>query len=345
MAACRTLTLLLSLFTLFLFSCKESDTANNPKISYDTGILFINEGPFQNGSGSIFHYDRGTRELTDDIFAMANKGAKVGNILQSATNWQGKTYLTVNNSNRIYVVDPKSFAFLDSIKGISQPRYFTGISTQKAVVSSWEKGVSFISLSSNQVVNSVATGNGADKMLLDVNTLYVINSGGLGKDSTITLVDVLTEKVIKNIKAAPGPNSIVKAGNSTWVLCGGYWDLPGEGTLIEYKSEQIVNTYKVPKYASNLMISREGKELYFLAGSTIYRKSTLIPTQKPEAFLNRTFLYPYALDQDPLSSKLLMSDAGDFNSGSKIFFINPDTRIISDSLQSGIATNGFIFGN
>ena len=345
MAIQRSYNLLLLFLSLFLFSCRENDSDNNPASTYDTGILFINEGPFQNGSGSIFHYNRTTGEMTDDIFALANTGAKVGNVLQSASNWQGKTYLMVNNSNRIYVVDPKSFAFLDSIKGISQPRYFMGISAQKAVVSSWDKGVSFINLPANQVANSVATGNGADKMLLDANTLYVLNSGGFVKDSTITLVDVLSEKVIKKIKAAPSPNSIVKAGNSTWVLCGGYWDLPGEGTLIEYKFEQIVNTYKVPKFASNLIVSSDGTELFFTAENAIFRKSIPTPSEQPQPFLKRKFVFPYALNQDPISGKLLMSDAGDFSSKSKTFFIDPNTGTITDSVLTGIATNGFLFGN
>lgn len=345
MAKHRLILLLFSLATFYLFSCKNDDTDNNPQTAYDKGVLIINEGPFQNGSGSIMHFDRDTRNLTDDIFAVANKGAKIGNILQSAAYWNGKTYLMVNNANRIYVVNPQTFAFVDSVKGITQPRYFQGISAEKAAVSSWTKGVSFINLATNTLGSSVATGNGADKMLLDANTLWVLNSGGFGKDSTITLVDVLTEKVIKTVKTAPGPNSIVKAGSSIWVLCGSYWDQSGTGTLLEYRFEQVAAAYKVPKYASNLMLSNDGKDLFFLAGNTVYRKSALVSAKEPEAFINRTFASPYALDQDPLTGKLLMADAGDFSSGSKVFFINPDTKLVSDSLRTGIGTNSFLFGN
>ncbi|MFZ4543446.1 MAG: YncE family protein [Saprospiraceae bacterium] len=345
MANFRLSSLLFLLFTIALFSCTDDGSGNVPDNNYDKGILIVNEGPFQNGTGTVSHYDRITGKLTEDIFSLANNGAKIGNVLQSASNWQGKTYLMVNNANRVYIVDPKTFKYQDSIKGITQPRYFQGISAQKAYISSWSQGVNVVDLANKQITKTIKTGIGADKMLLDINNLYVLNSGGFEKDSTITLIEVLTDKVIKTIKAAPGPNSIEKAGGSIWVLCGSYWDIPGNGALIEYKLEQKVNEYKVPKYASNLVLSSDGKDLYFLAGSTIYKKSTLIASQQPEIFLNRKFISPYALDKDPITGSLLMADAGDFAVKSKVYFINPDTKIVKDSIVSGVATNSFIFGN
>lgn len=330
-------------------ACKDKDdTPTTIAEGYENGILIVNEGPFQSGSGAVNHYDRTTKTVTNDIFAAANNGAKVGNILQSIATLNGKTYLLVNNANRVWVVDSKTFKFQDTLRKVQSPRYFQAFNNSKAYVSSWATGVEVIDLASNKIRSTIKTGKGPDRMLLDGTLVWVLNSGGFEKDSTISLIDVGTDAVVRTLKAAPAPNTIVSANGSIWVLCGGYFDLKGEGTLLEYKSNTIVSSYKVPKYASSLAVNKDGKTLYFLANNAIYSKDATTKTA-PAIYIdkvtaNRGFKGAYALGYDNQNNTLVCGDAKDFIGSGMVYVFNPSTKVLQDSIKAGIVPSSFSFG-
>lgn len=335
---------------LFFTSCDPDPIEPTPTTSgYENGVLMINEGPFLSGTGTVFHYDRNTKVVKADIFSLENGGAKVGNILQSAATNNGKTYLLVNNANRVLVVDAKTFQFKDSIKGIQSPRFFQVIDNNKAYISNWNTGISVVDLTTNKVTKQIKTGIGADRMLRDGSRMLVLNSGGFDKDSSITVIDVTTDAVTKTIKTDPGPNSIVAANGSIWVLCGSYFDLKSKGRLVEYKNDVIVNSYEVPKYSSNLVASKDGKTLYFLADNAICIKnatdSKIAPTVFIEKANNATFGGLYALGVDSKDGTLFCGDAKTFTSNGTVYLFDTTTKIAKDSIKSGIGTNGFLFGN
>lgn len=331
---------------IFLSSCvKDTDEQPNTASGYETGILIINEGAFQNGTGTILHYDRTTKSLSDDIFGLANNNAKVGNVLQSAAAFQGKTYLMVNNANKVVVVDSKTFKYKNEMT-IAQPRYFQGINVQKAYISTWDKGVAVVNLNTNTVSKYITAGQGADRMLLDGTNLWVLNSGGLGKDSTISIIDINKNEVTQTLQTGLSPNSLVKSNGTIWVLCGSFYDVTNLGALIEYKDNKVINRFDVPKFSSNLTLSADGKQLLFFANNVIYSKdlsSTNAPTPSINTFGKKNGLnYGYALGVDPRTGTLWCAD-GSFTQKSTVYLINPTTKSVTDSLKTDIGTNSFIF--
>ena len=333
----------------FLLSCKDDTVTPVTTSGYENGVLIVNEGPFNTGSGTVLHYDRTTKTISTDIFASANGGAKAGNILQSVKNYNGKTYLMVNNANRVYVVDAKTFAFKDSIKGMALPRYFEGVNATKAYISGWANGVSVVDLTTNKVTKNIKAGVGPDRMLLNGSKMWVLNSGAFNQDSTITLIDIATDAVSKTLKAAPSPNSIVSANGSVWVLCGNYYN-KGKGQLLEYRNDAIVNTFDVPNGASSLAISKDGATLYFVANNTVYSKETSKPKTNPDAYilgstLKSKFIGLYSLGFDNQTGNLFCGDAKNFTSSGKIYVFNATTKVLQDSISAGIIPTFFSFGN
>ncbi len=342
--------------TVFFAACEPepviepTPTPTPTPSGYENGILTINEGEYTTGVGTVSHYDRTTKTVKDDIFALENNGALVGSVLQSVARHEGKAYLMVNNSNKVWVVDAKTFKIQTKIESIELPRYFQAIDAKKAYISNWKTGVSVVDLTTNTVTKSIKTGVGAERMLKDGSRIWVLNSGGLNKDSTISIIDSGTDGVIKTIKADLGPSSIVSANGSIWVLCTGYSDVPGsKGKLIEYKNDVMVNSYNVPQYASNLVASNDGKTLYFLAENAICIKDATNAKAAPAVFIENAnkakLVYPYGLGIDSKDGTLFCGDAKSFKVKSKVYVFNTATKVAQDSFQTGIGTNSFLFGN
>jgi DNA-binding beta-propeller fold protein YncE len=332
-----------------LLSCKDDNVTPITTSGYENGVLIVNEGPFNTGTGTVLHYDRNTKTISTDIFASANGGAKAGNILQSVKTYNGNTYLMVNNANRVYVVDAKTFAFKDSIKGMDLPRFFEAVNSKKAYISGWANGISVIDLTTNKVTKTIKAGIGADRMLLNGSTMWVLNSGGFDSDSTITLIDVATDAVAKTLKAAPAPNSIVSGNGSIWVLCGNYFG-KGKGKLLEYRNNAIVNTFDAPNGATNLVISRDAATLYFVANNIVYSKETSKPKVNPDAYilgatLKSKFTGLYSLGLDNQTGNLFCGDAKNYSANGKIYVFNAATRVLQDSISAGIIPTFFSFGN
>lgn len=338
---------MLAASTIGLISCDKDD--ENTSANYENGILIINEGPW-NGTGSISHYDRTTKTVTKDIFSVANNGAKAGAFVQSCYTYGKKTYVLVNGANKIWVVNPSDFKVIDSIKGVTAPRFFLPVDNNKAFVTNWSQGLDVVDLTTNKVVKSIKTGAGSEQLLRNGSTVWVLNGNGFGKDSTISIVDIASEKVVKTLQAGVGPKCIVSANGSIWVLCESSFTITnGKGKLIEYKNDAIVNSYDVPQFASSLIASQDGKKLFFAASGAIYSKDATDAKALPIIFTekanNAKLVAPYGLGIDSKDGRLLCSDAKNYTANSKVYFFDINSKVAKDSIETGVASNGFWFGN
>jgi YVTN family beta-propeller protein len=281
---------LLMTASLFVISCTKDDdpiqkeTAKGP---YHDGVFITNEGSFMNNNGSVSFYAYQDDEdfgmvadsVYNDIFQTVN-GRGLGDVVQSISLYDSLAFIVVNNSNKVEVVTSANFKEYNVITGISQPRYVVANGTT-AYVSAWGDGgvVYVVNLNNFSVSSTIKVGNGPEKMLIDGDKLYVANSGGLGSDSTITIIDMNTNNKVDSLIVGGNPKSIVKAKDgSKWVLCHGIV----EYSYIDYSitretpsqlvqlntTNQITKTIQISdiEHPSTLDINPAGDKLYFGGG-------------------------------------------------------------------------------
>lgn len=339
----------LLVLTALFNACKPTDDL--PADDYTNGVFITSEGAFQKGTGTVDFYNRTVSGIQNDIFAKANNGAAIGNILQSIS-FKGDTgYLVVNNANKLVLVNYKSFQSLTTVTGFTLPRQFLTINNTSAYVTDWGAdgltgSVKLYDFSTKTIAKTISTGKGADKMLRIGSKVWVTNSGGFGKDSTVAIIETANDSVVTKIKVGLGPNSIVQDANGDiWVLCGGYFDKPDNGKLIKIRNEKIENTFDVPKYASSLTKDATGNNLYFVATNKIYKKDILnFGATPPSVFITQPYLSnPYSLGFDNKSGYLYVGDGKDFISASSVYIFDPSSKILKDSVKAGIGVNGFYF--
>ncbi|UZR98721.1 YncE family protein [Chondrinema litorale] len=342
----------LIILSLVFVACEDSDEPNvEVPAKYANGFLIANEGPFQNGSGTVSFYSYDSATVTNDVFQTVNN-RPLGNVLQSISVYNDEVFMVINNAEKVEVADTETFESVATIEGLAQARYFQAVSADKAYVSEWINGyggqLSIIDLNTYEVSDAITTGLGPERMLLDDNKLYVVCSGGYSTDSVVTVIDTDTDEILTSIEVGVNPSGIVKDEDGfIWVLCKGnytadYSALENSGSL--YKINPSTNTvessisfnnfYSQP---SDLVIDDDGETIYYSFNGGIYKMDTDDTALPSTSIITGYF---YGLGYDPESDYLIASDAGDYTSSGKIVRYDSEDGTVIDEFTVGVTPNG-----
>jgi len=345
-------TLLFFVFSsIVLFTACNKDDDATVSGAFSNGIFIVNEGPFQNGTGTVTYFNADSNQVKQNIFETVN-GRPLGNIAQNMTIYNGKGYIVVNNAGSVEVVDLATFKSEATITNLINPSYFLVVDDKKAYVSDWIGHIAVVDLASNTVTRTISAGTGPDIMIKSGNYVYVANSGGLSVDSTVMVIDYMTDKVVHEIHVGDAPSGMVADGNGKiWVLCKGIgfagWpqpgDTPGKIVRIDPLTNNIDFTYQFGSsgdHPEKLVINKQKSILYFLFNSGIYHVNIAFGSTEPLKLVSRYF---YSLGYENKTGYLYASDPKDYSSNGLVFRIKADDGEIVDSIQAGIVPRAFAF--
>lgn len=224
--------LLPSAILTIMLSCAKSDD-NTVSDGYSQGIYIVNEGSFQSSNGSITYFDPYRNLLVNGIFEAANN-RPLGDVVQSMSVVNDSAgYIVVNGSGKLEIVRLKDFKTSAPPIPVIYPRYFMQISEDKGYLTagSMQGWIYIISLHNHDVADSIPAGYGPETMVRLNDQVFVANSGGWGLDSTVSVVNCLTDQVSRIIQVGKVPLDMALDGqDNLWVYCKGYarysWDPP-----------------------------------------------------------------------------------------------------------------------
>src|SRR5690606_16067864 len=157
------------------------------------GILVSNEGPFSNGSGTISFISADLSLVENGIFKNINK-EDLGNVVQSIGFTEEEAFIIANVSNKINVVNRKTFEKTGSITtGLENPRYFAA-SNGKGYVTNWgdpaddtDDFIAIINLQDYMVEGTISVDFGPESLVTKGNTIYVAHQGGFGFNNKVSV--------------------------------------------------------------------------------------------------------------------------------------------------------------
>lgn len=337
----------LMLCIVLVAGCKKDPTPQ-PGV-YTSGVFVLNEGTFRSGNASVSFYDRETKTVTDDIYGLAN-GIGQGDVLQSMAIIGDKAYLVMNNSGKVFVVNADDFSVVSSLTGFSSPRYMldlSAVSSSKAYVSDWVANeIKVVDLNSETITSVIHTGSGPEEMVMTSGKVFVANAGGFSVDSSIFVIDPVTNQVIDSILTPMGPSALrVDANGNLWALCLGNYGFSGAevgGALVRINpsSHAVESAFHFATYEhpSRMDMNAAKTEIYFVNGG-IYKMAITDATLPASALSSRYF---YGIGIDPESNLIYGADPVDFSQKGKVFRFNPDGSLV-DSFGVGYVPNGFLF--
>ena len=238
--------------TLFITSCDKEESSGE----YADGVFIANEGGFGNNNGSVSFYSYSTDSVYNNIFYSVNNRT-LGDVVQSVTLHNDKAYVVVNNSNKVEIADQNTFQEVGTISDVSLPRHLIAQSNT-GYLSCWgDNSVKVIDLETNTVTKSVTVASGPEKMRIVNNKLYVVNTGGYSVDSIVSVIDLASLEVVKEILVKYAPQDIVvDKDNKIWVLCFGkvVYDVVDPYPIIEESASKI---YKIDPESDAVVLEGE----------------------------------------------------------------------------------------
>lgn len=329
-----------------LSSCDLSNPQPETSKIYEDGYFVTNEGNFGQGNGSI-SFVSNFGNVENNVFAITNS-FPLGDVVQSMSIIDDKSYILVNGSGKIEVADIDSMTSVTTID-VSGPRYIAKVSDEKAYVTDWGiNGVQVIDLSTNTISSTIDCGTGPEGIVVSNGFAYVCNVGGWGLDNTVSIINVETDIVETTLTVGDKPESVVvDVDGAVWVLSSGYteWNsnwtqilsqTPGKLVKIMNNNIETTYTFDVGSNPGNLVINQDGTDLYFSNGS-IYKMNILDSQLPNNPIINRGF---YGLGFN--NGYLYGSDAVDFSQNGWSFKYNSE-GILIDSVQVGIIPGGYCF--
>jgi hypothetical protein len=336
----------LTMFSIFITSCQDDNVVVNER-KYQNGIIVVNQGVFQSGTGTISFISNETKSVTQNVFGIENANEPLGNIAQSIIKFGNQYFIAVNNANKVVVTD-LNFKKKGVISGVELPRYFA-ISSNKLYLSAW--GADFVSgrihqidTTSLSISNTINVGNAPEQMLNVGNQLYVTISSPYGGDSEeVAVINTATNTIESRIKTADSPTAIArdKDGN-IWVLCtGNYAFNPANntpGALVKISNGIVTQNLPLPNGTSSLVTNKDGSKLYYISAGGLFGQDFKSSTLTNERVLEGSF---NAVSFDSKTNSIIVADAKDFQTSGEIKQLNLSNNQTS-TFTSGIIP-GFIY--
>jgi DNA-binding beta-propeller fold protein YncE len=340
--------------TFLVSGCEPDEEPNQPSVSYDysTGILIVNEGPFNNGTGTITYVKPDGSAIKSAIFQEANNAKPLGSIAQSLAVVGEKAYILINNSNKIEVVNHQNFKSIASIENIELPRYMVQVSETKAYVTCWDGKIKVLNTEKDEVYTEIEGRFGQEKLLKVDPTAWVLNQGGYGVDSTISVININTNMIDTTIHIFARPTGICEDKNGlVWVMCAGSEAYhPGGATqghlvAISKTDYSIKKDFIFPdseKHPFNLIINAGGDELFYVYPGGINRfqinEDTLILTP----FISYEGAF-YSIGYDLMEDYIYASDVLDYVQNGQVFVYDALSGIEERTFKAGIVPTFFYF--
>ncbi|GAA4305957.1 YncE family protein [Nibribacter koreensis] len=324
---------------VFTSSCENDKEEASP---FSDGVFVTNEGQFNSVNAEVSFISRDGKTVIPALFNQVNN-RPLGDAAQSMTFIGDKAYIVVNNSQKIEVVDGRTFSSTGVINDLSIPRYMAALNNNKAYVTEYvgysffgytgTGRVSVLNLANNTVTKTIDVGLLPEGALLHNGKLYVANSGG----STVSIINTSTDAVEATLEVGNGPaHMVLDANNKIWVIRGTYGE-PGALVKIDPANNHAITSYQIPG-SGLLTINGSKNTLYYSSAGKIYSMSVTATAAPTTPLISRN---PYGLGLDPESNKLYLGVGGYTTNGWVVRYETTGARI--DSFQVRVLPNGFTF--
>jgi hypothetical protein len=341
-------TTLILCFTLLLglYSCDNKPQPNEDIVlppPLKGSVMIVNEGGFQNGNGSLTILDVGQNKLYNNMFEKAN-GRKLGDVFQSINTFNGKSYLVVNNSQKIEVINPVTFKSIATITGFTSPRYIIQIDANKAYVSEYyANAIKIVDLSSNTIAGSIPMQGLLDEMVLLNDKVYVTNATG----NYVYVINASTNTLVDSVKTIYSSVSLqVDSAKNIWVLCNGNGTTSVNPALLHINTQVDTVDKKFSLTMSETSVSRlrinnKQNTLYWLC-KHVYKFGIYDDHITTAPFIQSLGQNFYGLGVNPNNNEIYVSDAKDFVRMSSVYRYSQYGFQLGE-FKAGIITGDFYF--
>jgi hypothetical protein len=338
------------LFLLLLaWSCDEEpvETVFSDLDTRD-GVFIACEGNFMYGNGSLSFYNSERKIVTNQIFHASNN-APLGDVVQSLEIFNNTLFIVVNNSGKIYTVNPETIEFENIITGLTSPRYIHFISASKAYVSDlYANYIIVINPATLEVTGKIDLGEHTSEQMVQVSNRIFVSCWSY--DEYLLVIDTETDELVTKIKVPFQPKDLeTDKDGKIWVLSdgGNAWENADSGhpalSRIDPLTCTIEQIYRFDEdsYPSELDINNSGDTIYYLNGD-VFKMGTDSRDLPGPSFIKADNRNLYGIAVNPDNNEIYIADAMDYSQSAIIYRYSRSGELI-DTFLAGINPSDFLF--
>ena len=322
---------LLLLLQVFI-GCRTSPTESSDTTPQSSaGVYVVNEGNFQRGNSSLTVYLPDSNTAYQDVFALAN-GRNLGDTGSDIVVYSGKAYVVVNGSQKIEVISLDGYKSVGTltIPGKRGPYKLTILNDAKAFVTNIsDTCITEFNPSTLQITTDrIKVGNNPMGIVGVNGKVYVCNSG-FGYDSTVTVLNATTGRLVKTLSVGGSPSEIgVSPNNEVIVKCDGRSDYinPANdtpGSILKISSDNDVVTIRailpLVTYGHPGRMTISNKGVGFFQGKTGIIKFSYSGTGLSIGGTPFAAVTGYGLAYDDATDRLYVTDAKDYTQPGDVY--------------------------
>lgn len=338
------------LLILFVWSCsKEPVETVFFHLNTEKGVFISCEGNFMYGNASLSFYNPDNKSVQNQLF-YARNNAPLGDVAQSLTLFGNTLFVVVNNSGKIYAIDPESGDFKGVISGLISPRNIHIVSENKAYVSDlYAHHITIFNPVTFKIIGQIdLTENHTSEQMVQVGQYVYTTSWSYSE--YLLKIDTETDEMIDELKVPYQPNNLVVDKNEKiWILSNG--DVEGiAGELLQpaltridpltFTVEQVYR-FKEDSKPSGLEINDTRDTLYFI-NNGIYKMNISQKSLSDSAFISAENKLFYSLGVNQENNEIYVSDAIDYTQNAIIYRYSQMGMLI-DSFLVDINPSDFLF--
>lgn len=321
------------LLLLFLFGCKKEE--KKEPVSHDSiansEVIILNEGNFQWGQGTVSLYIPQSGEVKNDVFQSNNNNRPLGDVAQSMTMIGDTGYIVVNNSNKIEVIDLKSFQSIGEISSLNSPRNLLPISPTKAYVSDlYEDEIYIVNPQDFSIQGRIQSFGWTEEMVMVDGKVFVCHVDS----SQLLVIDAATDQIIDKLPTAYSPQYIEldKNGN-VWVSCSGNQDAK-KPALQQFNASSLqlmksLSAESTNQFFGEIAFNATKEELFFINKDGVGKVNILDTTLADTDFISANNRILYAMNVDPKTNEIYLSDAIDYQQKGVIYRYSESGSLMS----------------
>lgn len=334
---------LLFAFTLLLgiVSC-SSDNNDEQEIFYGNGFLIANEGTYGKPEGDVTFVSADLNLKQDNVFALNNGGAKLGDVLQMIAFNGENAYLLLNNSNKIQIVNRYNFKANGEITAeLNTPRYMAFANNNIYVTNDKYLGDKFVSIyraSDRSFIKKISFTDAAERIVEAGNNIFVQNAS-FGFGNKISYINTSTNDVQSTITLPAGNiNKIISSNQNVYAIAAGTSD----SYIYQISSTgNITKTTTLTGIANATNLEISNGKYYFTSGKNVYTmdmSATTAPASPLFTVANGVDDFSPLYGFSVINDKIFTSDSNGFTQASKIVVYSTSGSVIR-SFTAGIGSN------
>lgn len=336
-----------------LVSCTNDDSPAVESSTYEKGVFILNEG--SSGQGSVSFLGNDLSNFTQDVYGTVNPGDLFGEYIQSMFFDGDLAYVIAGGSNKINVVDRKTFKLVAKIEsGLSKPRYGVVKDGKAYVVNantySWanpETGdtddyIAVINLATNLVEVTIPLHNTGNRIVLENGKLYVSEPYS---STEILVVNPVTNMLETPIEVGAGADTMEVQNGILYAIKSSYGN-PSEIVKVNLSDSSVTNVVFPESLNDAKNLDIYGDKIYYTVGTSVYAMDLTAAAASTTAILTYSStseygkMYGFAVNND----HIFIADGGDFRANSKAYVYSL-TGTLQKEVTVGVGPNGFYFNN